>query len=166
MFRLRCDLDFKCCNPIFSQDALAYDSLSSDQVWLPKNQQFRRCSSQSPILIIRALAVTLTLKTASSFCSVWHSGSFSCITIPGLVTKGFAVQRMSSRQIFTDIFNLCCDPDLKCSTPIFPQYTLAYDAVLWNQVWLQTDQQFKGIVGIVIIWYISPHCNLDIDDSE
>ena len=46
---LRCDLD--CNNPIFPQDALAYDNLSSDQVWLPKNQQFRRYSSQSNILI-------------------------------------------------------------------------------------------------------------------
>ena len=126
-FRLRCDLDFKCCKPIFLQGALAYDSLSSDQAWLPKNQHFRRCSSQSPILIIRALAMTLTLKTENNFCS---AGSFCCITIPGLVTKGFAAQRMSSRQIFTDIFNLCCDPDLERSTPIFPQYTLAYDAVL------------------------------------
>ena len=51
---LRCDLDLDlgCNNPIFPQDALAYDNLSSDQVWLPKNQQFRRCSRQSNGLII------------------------------------------------------------------------------------------------------------------
>ena len=49
---LRCDLDLECNNPIFPQDALAYDNLSSDHVWLPKNQQFRRYSSQSNILII------------------------------------------------------------------------------------------------------------------
>ena len=64
-----CDFDLECNNPIFPQDALAYDSLSSDQVWLPKNQQFRRYSSQSRILIILALAVTLTLKTVNNFCS-------------------------------------------------------------------------------------------------
>ena len=30
---LRCDLDLERSNPVFLQDALAYDSLSSDQVW-------------------------------------------------------------------------------------------------------------------------------------
>ena len=49
---LRCDLDLEGNNPLFPQDALAYDNLSSDQVWLPKNQQFRRYSSQSNVLII------------------------------------------------------------------------------------------------------------------
>ena len=49
---LRCDLDLECNNPIFPQDALACDNLSSDYVWLPKNQQFRRYRSQSNILII------------------------------------------------------------------------------------------------------------------
>ncbi|WP_419609327.1 hypothetical protein [Thiolapillus sp.] len=33
---LRCDLDLEGNNLPFSQDALAYDNLSSDQVWLPK----------------------------------------------------------------------------------------------------------------------------------
>ena len=42
---LRCDLDLEGNNPFFPQDALAYDNLSSDQVWLPKNQQFRRYSN-------------------------------------------------------------------------------------------------------------------------
>ena len=41
-------------------------------------------------------------------------------------------------QTFSDILNLCCDLDLECSNPIFPQNTLAYDDVLPNQVWLQT----------------------------
>ena len=49
---LRCDLDLEGNNPLFPQDALAYNNLSSDQVWLPKNQQFRRYSSQSNVLII------------------------------------------------------------------------------------------------------------------
>ena len=49
---LRCNLDLEGNNPFFQEDALAYDNLSSDQVWLPKNQQFRRYSSQSNILII------------------------------------------------------------------------------------------------------------------
>ena len=75
--------------------------------------------------------------------SAWHSGLWCCITIPGLVTKCSLGQKISSGQTFTDIFNLRCDPDLDRSNPIFPQDTQAYDAVLWNQVWLQIDQQFR-----------------------
>ena len=44
---LHCDLDLECSNSIFSQDTLAYDDVSSDQVWLPRNQQFRRYSRKS-----------------------------------------------------------------------------------------------------------------------
>ena len=139
---LCCDLDLDCNSPIFPQDTLAYDDLSSDHVWLPKNQQFRRYSSQSNILIIWALAVTLTLKTANNFCFAWHSGSFYSITIPSLVTKRFVVQKISPGQIFTDIFNLRCDLDLECSNPIFPQGHSGLYVVLANRVWLQTDQQF------------------------
>ena len=129
---LGCDLDLEGNNPLFPQDALAYDNLSLDQVWLPKNQQFRRYSSQSNVLIIWALAVTLTLKTANNFCFAWHSGSFCSITIPCLVTKCFVVHKISSGQIFNDILNLRCDLDLERSNPILPQDTLAYNAVLPN----------------------------------
>ena len=44
---------------------------------------------------------------------------------------------------FTDILNLRNDLDLECRNPIFPQDTLAYDAMVQNQVWLQRDQQFR-----------------------
>ena len=127
-----CDLDLEGNNPLFPQDALAYNNLSSDQVWLPKNQQFRRYSSQSNVLIIWALAVTLTLKTANNFCFAWHSGSFCSITIPCLVTKCFVVHKISSGQIFTDILNLLCDLCHQRSNQILPQDTLAYNAVLPN----------------------------------
>ena len=66
------------------------------------------------------------------------------------------VQKISSGQTFTNILNLRCDLDLECSNPIFPQGTLAYDAVLSNEVWLQ----------IAYFDYISPHCDLDIEHSE
>ena len=51
--------------------------------------------------------------------------------------------KISSRETFTGILNLCCDLDLVRSNPIFPQNTRAYDAVLANQVWLQTNEQFR-----------------------
>ena len=59
-----------------------------------------------------------------------------------MVTKCFVVQKIPSRQAFTNIFNLHCDLDLEGSNPILPQDTPAFDAVLSNQVWLQVGQQF------------------------
>ena len=95
------------------------------------------------ISVISALAVTLTLKAANNFFPTWHSGSWWCIIIPNLVTKCSVVQKILSGQIFINISNLHCDLYLKRSNPIFPQDTPAYNAVLSNQVWLQTDQQFR-----------------------
>ena len=46
--------------------------------------------------------------------------------------KCSAVQRVSSKQRFSEILSLCCDLD--CSNPIFLLDTPAYDAVLSNQV--------------------------------
>ena len=48
-----------------------------------------------------------------------------------------------SGQTFIDILNLCCDLDLEHSDPVISKGTLAYDAVLANQVMLQTDQQIR-----------------------
>ena len=52
----------------FSQHTLAYDDVSLDQVWLPKNQQFRRYSRKSHILIIWALT-DLDLENIKQFFS-------------------------------------------------------------------------------------------------
>ena len=77
------------------------------------------------------------------------------------------IQKISSGQTFTDILNLCCDLDLEYSNPIFQQDTLAYDALLSNQVWLQTDQQFRRYSrNDHILINISPHCDLDTEHSE
>ena len=104
----------------FSQDTLAYDDVSSAQVWLPRNQQFRKYTGKRHILIIWALAAILTLKIATKRkFSAWHSGSWCCITLLNLVTKCSVIQKISSEQTFTDILNLHCDLDLKGSNPIF-----------------------------------------------
>ena len=47
---IHCGLDPECSNPTFSQDTLAYDDVTSDQVWLPSNQQFRKYSRKNHIL--------------------------------------------------------------------------------------------------------------------
>ena len=73
---------------------------------------------------------------------------------------------MSSRQTFTDILNLFGDPDLEHSNPNFPQDSLAHNAVLSNQVWLQTNQRFRRYKRNSHILIISPRCDLDIEVSE
>ena len=52
------------------------------------------------------------------------------LTIPSLVVKGYAVQRISSRQTFIDILRFCCDLDFEHSNQISSKDTLAYDNVL------------------------------------
>ena len=86
--------------------------------------------------------------------SAWHFGLWCCITIPSLATKCSVVQKILSGQTFTNILNLCCDLDLECSNPTFPQDTLAYDAVLSNQVWSQTDQQFRHFQHFLWPWQL------------
>ena len=54
--------------------------------------------------------------------------------------KMFCGSEGISWQTFTNILNLCCNLDIERSNAILPEDTLAYDAVLANQDWLQTDQ--------------------------
>ena len=88
--------------------------------------------------------MTLTLKTMKHFFSVWHSGLWCCIIIPDLATKCSVVQKVSSGQTFTNILNLWCDLDLKCSNPIFPM-------TLWLMI---LYYQTKSV--IVIFWLYKP----------
>ena len=96
--------------------------------------------------------------------SAWHSGLWRCITIPGLATKCSVVQKILSRQTFTKILNLRCD--LEHNSPVVPQGTPPYDAVLPNQAWLQRDQQFRRYERKSYFDYISPHCDLDFEHNE
>ena len=49
---LHCDLDLERSKRKNSQETLAYYGVSSDQVWLPRNQQYRRYSRKRPISVI------------------------------------------------------------------------------------------------------------------
>ena len=44
---VHCDLDLDAVIQFFSQGTLAYDDVSSDQVWQPGNQQFRKYCRKS-----------------------------------------------------------------------------------------------------------------------
>ena len=57
----------------FPKDSPAYEDIPSTQVWLQALQKYRRYSKNSHILNIKAIAVTLTLKTAKQFfCMTLH----------------------------------------------------------------------------------------------
>ena len=142
ILNLPCDLDLEHSNPFFPQDTPAYDAVLTNQVWLQTEQQFRRYNRHSHLLIISDLAVALTLNTVNQFfcMALW-------LIMPHNHTrfghKCSVVQKISSKQTFTNILNLRCDRDLQCSNPIFPMDTLAYDGVLSKHVWLQTGQHFR-----------------------
>ena len=104
----------------------------------------------------------LTLKMATTTKCPHDSGSWCYITIPNLVTKCSVVQKIPSRQTFTNILNLHCDLDLECSNAIFPWDTPAYDTLLTNQVWLQTINNLEGIVKIVIFWLYNLQATLTL----
>ena len=73
ILNLCCDLDLEYSNPIFQQDNPAYDVVVlSNQVWLQMDKQVRRYSENSEILIIKALALTLTLKIVNQFFRMTH----------------------------------------------------------------------------------------------
>ena len=138
----RCDLDLEHSNSIFQQDILAYGAVLWNQAWLQTDQQFRRYNGNITWWLYKPSLLLRHWTLWTSF-SAWNFGLWCCITIPGLITKCSVVQKISSGQIFINILNLCCDLDLECNNPIFPQHTLAYDAIVSKQVWLQTDQQFR-----------------------
>ena len=133
---LRFDLDLEHSNPIFPQDTPAYDFVLSSKFG---------CKPTSSLEVTTEIVLFWLYKPSlwpwhwtqwTSF-SARHSGLWCCISIPGLVTKCSVVQKILSRQTFTNILNLHCDLDLERSNPIFSQDTL------WYQVWRQTDQQFR-----------------------
>ena len=132
---LHCDLDLARSNPIFPQHTLAYDA------------KFICRWTSSLEDIVKTVIFWLHKPSVwpghwTNF-SAWHSGSWCCINIQSLVTKSSVVQKTSSRQTFVNVLNLHCDLHLECSNPIFPQNTPSSDTVLPNQVWLQTDWQFR-----------------------
>ena len=95
---------------------------------------------ETHILIIRALAVTLTLKIANqSFCM-----SHRLMMMHHNTKFGNKMLGSLEAIIWTNIviLTLPCDFDLERSNPIFSKDTLAHDDVSSGQVWLVKNQQF------------------------
>ena len=93
--------------------------------------KFGRYNKKEYILILRALTVTLTLRTATHFCS---HGRW-CITTSSLLTEGLVVQKTTSGQIskfWTFLVTL---------TTVIQYFTdtLTYDTLSLNAVGLQKE---------------------------
>ena len=106
ILKFYCDLELEHRNAISSQDSLANDNVLPNQVWYQKDQQLRRYIRNCHILIIGALAVTLTLKIANQyFCmTLWlmmmHPDTK--FAYKKKKKKSFAVYKISSEQTFIE----------------------------------------------------------------
>ena len=83
ILNLCCNLDLESSNPIFPQDTPAYDAVLPNQVWLQRDQQFRRYS----IFWLHKPLLWLSHWRQWANFSARHSGLWCCITIPRLTTK-------------------------------------------------------------------------------
>ena len=64
----------------------------------------------------------------------------------GLVTKGSAIHKISSKITLIGTFNLGCDIDLEHSNPIF-----SLDTSLLMTIYHQTEFGFKRLIGLEVI---------------
>ena len=84
---LHSDLDRKCSNPFFFK----YFDQTSPHCHLDLEDSY---------LVSLLVLWAQSLEDSKQFFSAWLSGSWCCITIPNLVTKWSAVQKISSKQTF------------------------------------------------------------------
>ena len=148
-----CDLGLKTAKNFFLHDTLAHDATSQYQVWQQNVCWFRSIIWTN--IDIGPFAVTLTLIAVIQFFTE-HSGLWCCITTPSLVTKCSVVQKISSRQTFTDILNLCCDLDLECSNPVFHRTLQLMMLYYWNKFGCKWTSSLEDIVKTVIFWLCKP----------
>ena len=118
ILHLRCDLDLECSNPSFHRT-----------LWLMMlyYQTVFGCKPTSSLEDTTEIVKFWLIYKPSlwpwhwrqwTHLSAWHSGSWCCMTLPSLVTECSVVQKISEQTI-TNILDLHCNPDLKCSNPFF-----------------------------------------------
>ena len=133
-------------------------------MWLQKDQQFSKYGRD--ILGYISNHYDLELEDSKPF---FLHNTLATVTLPSMVTKGLAVEEISSRWTFNGIlilFWLWLWPQLQ-SNPIFSQDNPAYDNVPSNQVQLQKDQQFRRHIRQSLFWlYMFLDCDLDLEDSK
>ena len=78
------------------------------------------------------------------------------------------MHKISSKLTLTETFNLGCDIDLEHSNPTFSLDTfllmMIYTQIEFGRKRLTGLELIKDIVETVIFDYISPHCDLDLED--
>ena len=167
---------------IFLHDTPAHDDASQYQVWWQNVWQFRRYHLDKHTLTFLTFTVTLTLIESSNPVLLF----FSQDTLATDDVRSDQVWLPSKKSHILDLrfgIKMSCGSDGIIRTNIhwhfepflwpwpwtqqshFSQDTAAYDAALLNQVSLQTDQQFGRSRNSRIWIYISPCCDLDVEDS-
>ena len=101
----------------FTQNTLTYNDVPPNSIWLQKDQQFSRYSRNSHIWSYEPSLWPWTWRQQARLLAR-HSAPWWCITIPSQVTKGSAIEEISSRWTFIGIFNLSCDTDCDHNRPI------------------------------------------------
>ena len=130
------------------------DDVSPDQIWLLRNRQFRKCSTKSHVLIIWAIAVTFTLKIATTKC-LHNSGSWCCITIPNLVTKCSMIQKISSAHSLT-FWTFIVTLTLKTVIPLFHRTILLMMLYYQTKFGCKPTSSLEATTEIVIVWLYKP----------
>ena len=133
-------------------------------MWLQKDQQFSRHDRNSHTWLYEPSLWPWTWRQQTNLLA-WHSGLWWCITIPSLVTKGWAVEKISSRWPFTGILNLFCDLDLDHNRAIQPFHKTIQLIMMCHQ----TKFSCKRISSlkdrhILIIWSYTG--DLDLEDRK
>ena len=101
---------------IFTVKTLAYGDLPPVLLWLWNNHSFKRQQKWSYFYYI------CDTEDSKTNLYAWHSSSWWCTTMPRLVTKGWAVQTISRRNLDT-----CIKEFMDIVTPVcFPPSPLHY----------------------------------------
>ena len=89
--------------------------------------------AETVILDYMSLRYDPELEDSKQIFLAWHSGTWWCIATPSLVTKGSAVEEISSRWKLTGILNLFCELDLDHNRAIHSFHETIQLTILYHQ---------------------------------
>ena len=93
---------------------------------------------------------------------------FSPITIPSLDTEGSAAEEISFRWKFTGILSLFCDLELDHNRAIKSFHKTIHLMMMYHPIKFGSKKISSSVdmVETVISDYMSPHCDLELEDSK
>ena len=98
IWNLRCDLALEHSNPIFLHSTLAYDDVSTNQVWLQGSGRSSEDTVETVIFWLYNASLWPRLWSGHTDLPGGHVDSWWRTTKPSLITEGWAVQEISSGQ--------------------------------------------------------------------